>query len=101
VLLARLQAAGVACNYVLTAYQYAPGYSQVQCDRYGSATPPPGPRDLVWLRVYDSAEEKAQDLEYLHSRHLVVLVGSNWTALPNADFPLPLLRAALGGEASG
>jgi hypothetical protein len=99
-LLARLHGAGVACNYLPTAFQYGPGFSQIQCIR-GSASPVrKAPLDVVTLRVYESAATKTLDLAALRSYRGTALVGPNWAALPDPDFPLAVLRSALGGNLS-
>jgi hypothetical protein len=99
-LLARLHAAGVACNYLPAAFQYVPGFSQIQCIRGAVSPAPKAPLDLVTLRVYDSAAAKARDLADLNSHNGVALVGPNWAAQPDPDFPLSVLRSALGGSLS-
>ena len=98
VLLARLHAAGVACNYLPTAYQYGRGFSQIQCIRGPTSPAPKTPLPLVTHRVYDSAATKTRDLAALRSEGGTELVGPNWAALPDPDFPLPVLHGALGGN---
>ncbi len=99
-LLARLHGASVACNYLPTAFQYAPGFSQIQCIRGATSPVPKAPLDVVTLRVYDSAATKTRDLAALRSYSVTALVGPNWAALPDPDFPLSVLRGALGGNLS-
>ena len=100
VLLARLHAGGVACNYLPTAFQYAPGFSQSQCIRGSASSTKATSLDFVTLRVYDSATTKTLDLAALHLHGVTALVGPNWAALPDRDFPLSVLRGALGGNLS-
>jgi hypothetical protein len=86
---------GVACNYLPTADQYMPGFSQIHCIRGSTSPIPKPPLETVSLRVYESAAARTHDLAALNSHNVAALVGPNWVALPDPDFPLPVLRAAL------